>query len=77
MASKGAKASQVAAERPANSVVFDLLAADGDDVRRKPLRTRRRRLESTSRKLLIARPSAPVTRVLELTGLDRLFGEPG
>jgi len=35
------------------------------------------KLESASRKLLIARPSPAVTRVLEVTGLDRLFGEPG
>ena len=33
-------------------------------------------LQSTSRKLLIARPSPPVTRVLEVTGIDGLFGEP-
>ena len=45
MASKGAKARQLAAQRPANFVVFDLLAADGDDLRREPLRARRRRLE--------------------------------
>ena len=35
------------------------------------------KLESASRKLLIGRPSPAVTRVLEVTGLDRLFGEPG
>ena len=35
------------------------------------------KLETASRKLLIARPSPAVTRVLEVTGLDRLFGEPG
>ena len=45
MASKGAKARQLATDRPANFVVFDLLAADGDDLRREPLRVRRRRLE--------------------------------
>jgi ATP-dependent DNA ligase len=45
MASKGAKARQLAAQRPANFVVFDLLAADGDDLRREPLRVRRRCLE--------------------------------
>ena len=45
MASKGANARQLAAQRPANFVVFDLLAADGDDLRREPLRVRRRRLE--------------------------------
>ena len=45
MASKGANARRLAATRPANLVVFDLLAADGDDLRREPLRVRRRRLE--------------------------------
>jgi ATP-dependent DNA ligase len=45
MASKGANARQLAAARPANFVVFDLLAAGGDDLRREPLRTRRGRLE--------------------------------
>jgi ATP-dependent DNA ligase len=46
MASKGANARRFAATRPANLVVFDLLAADGVDLRREPLRVRRRRLET-------------------------------
>ena len=37
-ASRDAKAAQLAAPRPANFVVFDLLAVDGDDLRREPLR---------------------------------------
>ncbi len=45
MASKGARAGQLAATRPANYVVFDLLALDGRDLRREPLRVRRRQLE--------------------------------
>ena len=45
MASKGANARQLAATRPANFVVFDLLAADAEDLRGEPLRVRRRRLE--------------------------------
>jgi ATP-dependent DNA ligase len=45
MASKGANARRLAASRPANYVVFDLLAADGEDLRGRPLRERRRRLE--------------------------------
>jgi ATP-dependent DNA ligase len=46
MASKGANARRLAAQRPANFVVFDLLALGGDDLRREPLRVRRRRLEN-------------------------------
>jgi ATP-dependent DNA ligase len=34
MAPKGANTRRLAATRPANSVVFDLLAAGGDDLRR-------------------------------------------
>src|SRR4051812_1720925 len=45
MASKGANARQLAATGPANYVVFDVLAHDGADLRRSPLRDRRRRLE--------------------------------
>ena len=45
MASRGGNAHQLAAQRPANFVVFDLLAVDGDDLRREPLRVRRQRLE--------------------------------
>src|SRR6478735_6685100 len=45
MASKGANARRLAAARPANFVVFDVLAAGGDDLRGEPLRVRRRRLE--------------------------------
>ena len=45
MASTGARARQLAAARPANYVVFDLLALDGRDLRRDPLRVRRRQLE--------------------------------
>ena len=45
MASKGVNARRLAAERPANFVVFDLLDAGGDDLRREPLRVRRGRLE--------------------------------
>jgi ATP-dependent DNA ligase len=44
-ASRGAKARQLAAQRPANLVVFDLLAVDGYNLRREPLRVRRQRLE--------------------------------
>src|SRR3954470_11820605 len=40
MASPGARARQLAAARPANYVVFDLLALDGRDLRRDPLRVR-------------------------------------
>jgi len=45
MASKGANARRLATERPANYVIFDLLAAGGDDLRDEPLRVRRQRLE--------------------------------
>lgn len=45
MASKGPNARRLAATRPANYVVFDLLAAGGYDLRGEPLRVRRRRLE--------------------------------
>src|SRR6478609_5130230 len=45
MASRGANARRLAATHPANYVVFDLLAAGGDDLRGEPLRVRRRRLE--------------------------------
>jgi ATP-dependent DNA ligase len=45
MASTGARARQLAAARPANYVVFDLLALDGRDLRREPLRVRRLQLE--------------------------------
>src|SRR3954447_23515632 len=45
MASKGASARRLAAARPANFVVFDVLAADGTDLRGQRLRVRRRRLE--------------------------------
>src|SRR4051812_44780846 len=45
MASKGVNARRLAAERPANFVVFDVLAADGADLRGEPLHVRRRRLE--------------------------------
>ena len=45
MASKGDNARRLAAARPANFVVFDVLAAGGDDLRGEPLRVRRRRLE--------------------------------
>src|SRR5689334_3413959 len=54
MASTGARAHQLATARPANYVVFDLLDLDGRDVRREPLRNRRRRLE---RVLTDAHPS--------------------
>ena len=37
----------------------------------------RERLETAGRKLMIARPSRPVTRVLELAGLDTLFDNGG
>jgi ATP-dependent DNA ligase len=45
MASKGANARRLAATRPANYVVFDLIAYSGGDLRRSPLRDRRQRLE--------------------------------
>src|SRR3954468_2219621 len=45
MASKGASARQLAASRPANYVIFDVLAHDGADLRSTPLRDRRLRLE--------------------------------
>jgi ATP-dependent DNA ligase len=45
MASKGAHARQLAGFRPANYVIFDVLAHDGADLRSTPLRDRRRRLE--------------------------------
>ena len=37
----------------------------------------RERLETAGRKLMIVRPSPPVTRVLELAGLDALFDNGG
>ena len=54
MAATGTHARQLAVARPANYVVFDLLAADGRDLRREPLRARRARLEQV---LAGARPS--------------------
>jgi ATP-dependent DNA ligase len=45
MASKGDNVRRLATQRPANYVVFDLLAESGDDLRGEPLRVRRRRLE--------------------------------
>ena len=54
MAATGTHARQLAVARPANYVVFDLLAADGRDLRREPLRSRRARLEQV---LAGARPS--------------------
>jgi ATP-dependent DNA ligase len=45
MASKCANARRLAATRPANYVVFDLIAYNGGDLRRSPLRDRRQRLE--------------------------------
>lgn len=62
MASTGSKARQLAAARPANYVVFDLLALDGDDLRREPLRARRCHLQQV---LADAHPSlvlSPATR---------------
>src|SRR5215207_2761841 len=45
MASTGHRARQLAAAHPANYVVFDLLAIDRRDLRREPLRLRRRHLQ--------------------------------
>jgi ATP-dependent DNA ligase len=66
MASRGAKARQLGAARPANYVVFDILAVDDEDLRREPLRTRRRQLQ---RLLADAHPSlvlSPATTDREL-----------
>jgi ATP-dependent DNA ligase len=45
MASRGANARQLGVARPANYVVFDILAVGGEDLRREPLRTSRRQLQ--------------------------------
>ena len=44
MGSSRSKARRLAAARPASFVVFDVLALDGTDLRRQPLRQRRQRL---------------------------------
>ena len=64
VASRGTNARQLAAARPANYIVFDVLALDGDDLRREPLHARRRRLQQILKE---AHPSL----VLSPTTTDR------
>ena len=68
MASTGARAHQLATTRPANYVVFDLLALDGSDLRREPLRVRRRLLE---RILSDAQPSLLLSLAIILASVSR------
>ena len=69
MASRGPNAAKLAAARLAHYVVFDLLAHDGTDLRSRPLRDRRRRLEQ-----LLA-GGAPAGLVLAAATGDRHVAE--
>jgi len=68
MAARGGNARRLAAARPANYVVFDLLSREGTDLRREPLRVRRAQLEEVI-------VGAPATLMLSPATRDRSVAE--